>query len=431
MTPLPTAPHPSHAPPHPHLQALYDALSALQTARLPAHLPACALKIQLAQTALHKLKTSPPPPAPPAGGEGEEAGEGKAEGEKGEGEQAEGASGTKQTASGSAAPGMCPAINTHLLPPTPPRPTHLLTWHEALDHFARLLSHFSFICHLPSTSPPDLLELSRFLAHFRALNPGPVARAALQWVCDGRTCTLYGAVCPDLLELSRFLAHFLAHFRALNPGPVARAALQVCVCDGCMCDGCMRDGCMRAVQVGVCALYGALLYFLRHSPFSPLHLSCAPLPSSSPHQLLLLQDGLILGHDPTDIVMHSLHLHTLPLPSPRLPSPPLPSNTPSSPPPSPRQLLLLRDVYGHILGHDPTDVVMHSLHLPPALLPPAGAAAGGAGAAGAVAGGGGVGGGEAGSSAALGKFVKKASHVSGMGADVSGMGADVSGRGQM
>ncbi|CAI7873944.1 unnamed protein product [Closterium sp. NIES-54] len=54
---------------------------------------------------------------------------------------------------------------------------------------------------------------------------------------------------------------------------------------------------------------------------------------------------------------------------------------------------------------------MHSLHLPPALLPPAGAAAGGAGAAGAVAGGGGVGGGEAGSSAALGKFVKKASHA--------------------
>ncbi|CAI5962656.1 unnamed protein product, partial [Closterium sp. NIES-65] len=101
--------------------ALYDALSALQTARLPAHLPACALKIQLAQTALHKLKISLPPTAPAAGGEG---------GERGEGEQAEGGSGGQQTASGRAAPGMCPAINTHLLPPTPPRPTHLLTWHE-------------------------------------------------------------------------------------------------------------------------------------------------------------------------------------------------------------------------------------------------------------------------------------------------------------
>ncbi|CAI5936146.1 unnamed protein product, partial [Closterium sp. NIES-64] len=217
--------------------ALYDALSALQTARLPAHLPACALKIQLAQTALHKLKISLPPTAPAAGGEG---------GERGEGEQAEGGSGGQQTASGRAAPGMCPAINTHLLPPTPPRPTHLLTWHEALDHFSRLLTHLTFICHLPSTSPPDLLELSRFLAHFRALNPGPVARAALQ--------------------------------------------------------------------------------------------------------LLLLREGLILSHDPTD-------------------------------------------------------VILHSLHLPPALLPPPGPAAGGAG------GGGGVGGGDGGSSAALGKFVKKASHA--------------------
>ncbi|CAI5521264.1 unnamed protein product [Closterium sp. Naga37s-1] len=217
--------------------ALFDALSALQTARLPAHLPACALKIQLAQTALHKLKTSMPPPAPPAGGE------------EGEGEHADevGSLG-QQTASWRAAPGICPAINTHLLPPTPPRPTHLLTWHEALDHFSSLLTHLTFICHLPSTSPPDLLELSRFLAHFRALNPGPVARAALQ--------------------------------------------------------------------------------------------------------LLLLRDGLILGHDPTD-------------------------------------------------------VILHSLHLPPALLPPAGAAADSGGDAG-VSGGGG---GDAGSSAALGKFVKKASHA--------------------
>ncbi|CAI5474107.1 unnamed protein product [Closterium sp. Yama58-4] len=220
--------------------ALYDVLSALHTARLPAHLPACALKIQLAQSALHKLKTSPPPPAPAAeeeGGVGEEKGEG---GEEGQGERAEGGSGGKQTASGRVAPGMCPAINTHLLPPTPPRPTHLLTWHEALDHFSRLLTHLAFISHLPSASPPSLLELSRFIAHFRALNPGPVARAALQ--------------------------------------------------------------------------------------------------------LLLLRDGLILGHDPTD-------------------------------------------------------VVMHSLHLPLTLLPPAGGA-----------GGGGDGGG-AGTSAALGKFVKKASHA--------------------
>ncbi|CAI5482556.1 unnamed protein product, partial [Closterium sp. Yama58-4] len=234
--------------------ALYDALSALHTARLPTHLPACAVKIQLAQTALHKLKTSIPPPGPTAVGEGGD------EGEKGEGGERvrteEGGSGGKQTASGRAAPGMCPAINTHLLPPTPPRPTHLLTWHEALDHFSRLLTHLAFISHLPSTSLPDLLELSRFLTHFRALNPGPVARAALQ--------------------------------------------------------------------------------------------------------LLLLRDGLILGHDPTD-------------------------------------------------------VIMHSLHLPPTLLPPAGAAAGGGSGSGGGgsggAGGAGGGGGEAGSSAALGKFIKKASHA--------------------